>query len=118
MNYRATKIRVICDEETVREWAAYMRAHIDEASMALRNEGVRHEMWFMGRDPSLFVIGVMDVDDVAASRQVAVKSRLSVDEVHRGFKAFWDKDSLQTLAVDRTEVPRFEDCELLFEVRS
>jgi Family of unknown function (DUF6176) len=86
MNYRATKIRVTCDEEVVREWASHMLAHIDEVSLALRNEGARHEMWFMGKDSSLFIIGVMDVESLAASQAIAAKSQLSVDEIHRRFK--------------------------------
>jgi hypothetical protein len=83
MNYQATKIRLTCDEGTVRAWSAYMLDHIDEVSLALRNESVRHEMWFMGRDPSLFVIGIMDVDDAAASQAIAARSWLGVDEVHK-----------------------------------
>lgn len=27
-----------------------MLDHLDDVSISLRNEGVRHEMWFMGRD--------------------------------------------------------------------
>ncbi|WP_366511795.1 hypothetical protein, partial [Mesorhizobium sp.] len=74
-----------------------MRDHRDEVSLALCNEGVRHEMWFLRRDSSLFVIGVMDVDDIAASRAVTVKSQLSVDEVHRRFKRCWDPRSIETI---------------------
>ncbi|GLS35047.1 hypothetical protein GCM10010869_06350 [Mesorhizobium tianshanense] len=106
-----------CDEKTVREWTSYMRDHGDEVSLALRNEGVRHEMWFMGHDSSLFVIGVMDVDDIAASRAVAAKSELSVDEVHRRFKRSWDARSIEALCIDRASAPHFKECELLFEAR-
>jgi hypothetical protein len=118
MNYRATKIRLTCDERTVREWASYMLDNNDEVVLALRNEGVRHEMWFMGRDSSLFVIGVMDVDDAAASRAVAAKSRLNVDEVHRRFKRHWERGGLETLSIDPACIPSFGGCELLFEARS
>ncbi|PSJ61559.1 DUF6176 family protein [Pseudaminobacter soli (ex Li et al. 2025)] len=117
MNYRATKIRVTCDEEVVREWASYMLAHIDEVSLALRNEGVRHEMWFMSRDSSLFIIGVMDVESLAASKAIAANSRLSVDERHRRFKDFWDRSSFETLPIDPAKAPSFEACELLLEAR-
>jgi hypothetical protein len=115
MNYLATKIRVTCDETTVRAWAAYMIEHLEEVSAALRNENVRHEMWFMGRDCSLFIVGVMDVDDHAASQAVAAKSGLSVDEVHKNFKAHWDKDSAERLSIDPARIPRLDDCEFLFE---
>jgi hypothetical protein len=118
MNYQATKIRLTCNERTIREWSAYMLDHIDEVSLALCNEGVRHEMWFMGRDTSLFLIGVMDVDDAAASRAIAARSQLGVDEAHRRFKRHWDKRSLQKLSIDRGRIPAFDDCELLFEARS
>lgn len=64
MNYRATKIGLTCGEPIVRAWASYMMEHLDEVVTALRNENVRHEMWLMGRDTSLYVIGVMDVDDL------------------------------------------------------
>ncbi|WP_353645094.1 DUF6176 family protein [Mesorhizobium sp. WSM2239] len=113
MNYLATKIRVTCDEVTVWAWAAYMTEHLDEVSLALRNESVRHEMWFMGRDWSLFVLGVMDVDDHPGSQAVSAKSELSVDEVHKNFKAFWS--SAERLSIDPAKSPRFEDCEFLFE---
>jgi hypothetical protein len=99
MNYRATKVRLTCDERTVREWTSYMLDHLDEVSLALRNEGVRHEMWFMGRDSSLFVIGVMDVDDIAASRAAAAKSELSVDEVHKRFKLLGMQEALRPYAL-------------------
>ena len=70
MNYRATKVPPVCGEGVVREWASYMIDHIDEASLALRNEGVRHEVWFLGRGSRLSVLGVMEVDDLAHSRPV------------------------------------------------
>jgi Family of unknown function (DUF6176) len=117
MNYRATKIRVTCDEEAVREWSSYMLTHIHEVSLALRNEGVGHEMWFMGRDSSPFIIGVMDVENLTASRAIAAGSRLSVDETHRRFKDHWDRASFETLGIDPARAPHFEDCELLFEAR-
>lgn len=98
MNYRATKIRLTCDERTVREWASYMLDHLDEVSVALHNEGVRH--------------------DIAASRAAAAKSELSIDVAHRRFKRHWDRKSMETLRIDPTAIPHFEGCELLFEART
>ncbi len=118
MNYRATKIRLTCDEPIVRAWASFMEEHLDEVSAALRNENVRHEMWFLGRDASLYVIGVMDVDDHRASQKVAAASSLKVDEVHRDFKKFWDRGSVLRLPINPATAPYFEECELLFEARS
>ncbi|ESZ11016.1 DUF6176 family protein [Mesorhizobium sp. M0923] len=119
MNYEAKKIRLTCGENIVRKWAAFMLAHLDEVSSALRQEGVRHEMWFMGVDgTSLFIIGVMDVDDKAASVAVSEKSHLSVDNVHRQFKAHWDRSTIEDLKVDPLHAPTFGDCELLFEARA
>lgn len=118
MKYRATKIPILCDEKVVRQWADYMCDHLDEVSISLRNEGVRHEMWFMGKGSSLFLIGVMDVDDIAASRAVAAQSGLSVDDVHRRFKAHWDKRSIETLSIEPSGTPNFPECELLFEAWS
>lgn len=118
MNYRATKIGLTCDEPTVRAWANYMVEHLEEISVALRNENVRHEMWFMGRDASLYIIGVMDVDDHHASQEAAAISNLEVDAVHRNFKAFWDRGRIEVLSINPAVIPQFDECELLFEARS
>ncbi|MCO5132653.1 MAG: DUF6176 family protein [Xanthobacteraceae bacterium] len=119
MNYQAKRIRLTCNETTVRDWAAFMLAHLDEMSVALRQEGVRHEMWFMGADEiSLYVIGVMDVDDKAASVAASEKSELSVDAVHRRFKAHWDRTRVEDIKVESRHPPTFDGCELLFEARA
>ena len=119
MNYQARRIRLTCGETTVRNWAAFMLAHRDEVSTALRQEGVRHEMWFMGADEiSLYVIGVMDVDDQADSVAASERSELSVDAVHRQFKTHWDRSSLEDLRIERSIPPSFDDCEMLFEARA
>lgn len=118
MSYQATKIRLTCDELIVRAWASFMKEHLDEVSAALRSENVRHEMWFLGRDTSLYVIGVMDVDDHRASQKIAAYSRLKVDEVHREFKKFWDRGSVLRLSINPATAPDFEECELLFEAHS
>jgi hypothetical protein len=34
-----------------------MLDHIEEVALSFRNEDVRHEMWFIGQDSSLFMIG-------------------------------------------------------------
>lgn len=116
-NYHATKIPLLCNEDTVRQWAGYMLQHLDEVASALRVEGVRHEMWLLGKDDALFVIGVMDVDEVTNAAVVPQKSRFGVDEVHKRFKAHWDSERAHRLAIDTTEEPTFPECELLFEAR-
>lgn len=93
-----------------------MLAHLDEVSLALRQEGVRHEMWFLGTDDiSPFLIGVMDVDDKPASVVISEMSSLSVDAVHRQFKIHWDRLSIEDLTIERLRAPTFDGCELLFE---
>lgn len=118
MNYEARKIRLTCGEYTVRDWAAFMLCRLDEVAFALRQEGVRHEMWFLGADDkSLFVIGVMDVDDKAGSVAVSETSHLSVDIAHRQFKTHWDRSSIEDLKIEPRHAPIFDHCELLFEAR-
>jgi len=118
VNYSAKKIYLNCDEHIVRDWADFMRHHQDEIVRSLTQENVRHEMWFMGRDDALYVIGVMDVDDLAASSKIAVQSALEVDKVHRAFKAHWNRDHIETLTIDPSRAPNFANSELLFEART
>lgn len=119
MNYAAKKIYVNCDEQVVRAWAAYLQANRHEVVHALRQEHVRHEMWFLGQDEKgLHVIGVMDVDDAAASSAISQKSDLSVDRVHRAFKAHWDRNRVEDLSIDRAVAPKFEHCEVLIDVQA
>ena len=118
MNYSARKIYLTCDEHPLNEWAAFMRAHLDQVAESLRDEKVRHEMWFSGRDEGgLFVIGVMDVDDHQASNTVTTASTLEVDQVHRAFKKHWDRARAQDLDIAKTHAPIFEHCALLFEAK-
>ncbi|MCF6112190.1 hypothetical protein [Mesorhizobium muleiense] len=72
----------------------------------------------MDRDSTLFVIGVRDVDDIAASRAAAAKSELSINVAHRRFKRHWDRKRMGTPRIDPTAIPHFEGCELLFEART
>ena len=118
MSYTARKIYLTCDESVVHDWAAYMRAHLDEVVRSLRQEQVRHEMWFQGRDHhGLFLIGVMDVDDHAKSAAVAAASTLGVDLVHRQFRQHWDRARTQDLDIAPEASPVFANCTLLFEAR-
>ncbi len=119
MNYSAKKIFLTCDEKPVRDWAAYMQAHTDEVIQSLSQEQVRHEVWYLGnQDGSLYLIGVLDVDDHALSSAIAQKSLLSVDKVHQQFKAHWDRASIVDLGVAPDRPPAFPGCELLLEARS
>jgi hypothetical protein len=117
MNYAARKIYLTCDRDTLNEWAAYMRDHIEEVALSLRNEGVRHEMWFSGEDRAgLYVVGVMDTDDQQTSARIAGMSCLEVDRVHREFKTHWDRSKIQELDIASDRAPTFDDCILLFDV--
>lgn len=118
MNYQAKKIFLTCSENTVREWAAFMNRHKNEVAQSLLQEGVRHEMWLMGRNQNqLYIIGVMDVDDRTASSKIAKQSMLSVDKVHREFKTHWDRSKMEDLKIDPLRPPNFAECELLIDVR-
>lgn len=50
MNYIAKKIRLNCNENTVRAWSTYLTAHMDEVEQSLRKEGVQHEVWYFAND--------------------------------------------------------------------
>ena len=71
MSYRAVKIPLSCDEMRVRRWSDYMLMHMHEVLEALRQEGVRHEAWYLCRGEPLCVIGIMDLVDDYLSRSVA-----------------------------------------------
>lgn len=118
MGYGAKKIYLTCDRTVVRGWSDYMTTHADEVSQSLAQEGVRHELWYLGEDAGgLFVIGVMDVDDAAAAARVAGSSTLSVDAVHREFKRSWDRTRVEELPIDPTREPSFAEHELLIDAR-
>lgn len=118
MNYAATKIYLTCDQAVLDAWTAYMLGHLEEVGASLRQERVRHEMWFCGNDAGgLFIIGVMDVDDAPASVVIANASTLSVDQVHRDFKTHWDRARTTKLDISPSRPPVFENCILLFEAR-
>lgn len=118
MRYRAKKIYLSCDEQTVHAWSSYIRAHIDEAVRSLEAENIRHEMWFLGRDTGgLFLIGAADADDHERAAAAFARSELSVDAVHRAFKENWDRGRSMKLAVDPEREPRFDNCELLLDIR-
>ena len=118
MNYSAHKIYLTCNEGPLAAWAAFMRGHIEEVSESLRQERVRHEMWFSGQDQGgLFIIGVMDVDDHQASAAAANVLVLEVDRVHREFKKHWDRARTHKLDIAPRQAPVFDGYALLFEAR-
>ena len=118
MPYSAAKIFVTCDEAEVRKWADFMVANLSEVKQSLLNEGARHEIWYMGEEEgSIYLVGVMDVEDEAASAAVAAGSELAVDEVHRNFKQHWDRDRSSKLEIDPLVEPSFRELDLLFEAR-
>lgn len=129
MGYRAVRIPLSCDLSrdlsrdlacdlaTVRLWADHMRAHVDDVSASLRNEGVEHEIWFLYPGPPLCAIGVMKGDDAVAAAAVAARSTLSVDQVHRDFKAHWITSGIVGVAFAPDAPDPFPGCELLFEAR-
>ena len=118
MNYSAKKIYVTCGRKEVGEWAAYMRAHAGEVRQSLCQELVRHEAWYLGEDKDgLYLIGVMDVDDQRASAAIAATSSLSIDQVHREFKRYWDRARVTRLNIPADQIPTFDTCKVLLDVR-
>lgn len=118
MAYRAVKIPLSCNLATVHRWADYMRAHMDEVAASLRQEGVRHEAWYLGTEQPLFVIGVMDVADMAKASQAAETSSLSVDQAHRDFKRHWIRAGITPVTYQPDADDPFPGYTLLFEARS
>lgn len=117
MSYRAVKIPLSCDEMRVRRWSDYMLMHMHEVFEALRQEGVRHEAWYLCRGEPLCVIGIMDVVDASLSRSVASNSTLSVDQVHRDFKRHWVRSGITMVPLDPANNQPVAACELHFEAR-
>lgn len=118
MNYTAKKIYLTCSEAIVREWAEYMTRHADEVRQALRQESVRHEMWLLGREAtSLYLIGIMDVGDPVGAHRATQQSTLSVDRVHKQFKAHWDPKRISDVPIDRNAAPTFPGLEVLWDAR-
>lgn len=117
MTYRAVKIPLSCDLATVHCWSDYMRAHMDEVAASLRQEGVRHEAWYLGTEQPLYVIGVMDVADMAKASAAAGASSLSVDQVHRDFKRHWVRADITPVTYQPDTDDPFPGCVLLFEAR-
>jgi len=70
----------------VREWAAELVRRADEVMATLREETVRLESAFLeeGKDGD-FLVYVMRVDDLAASRAAAERSTHAIDAYHRAF---------------------------------
>ncbi len=113
---KAKKIYLTCNEAEVSAWAGYLNAHAGEVEQSLRQEGVRREMWFSGRDEGgLFVIGIMDADDAAHSARVAASSALSVDTVHRAFKTHWDRTRISDFELPSPFSGNLENCDCLMD---
>ncbi|HVJ55559.1 MAG TPA: DUF6176 family protein [Aliidongia sp.] len=116
MNYSARKTYVTCDRPTIDRWSDYLNGHLDEGRLSLSQEGVRHELWWVGQDDGgLFLIGAMDLDDYEKALAVFRASTLSVDQVHREFMKHWGPRV--EIEIDRAAAPRFPDCELLIDLK-
>lgn len=118
MPYLAKKIPVSCDESTVFEWVAFMKANLTEVQTSLRQEGVLHEQWYLKREKDgLTLVGVMNVADSDVARKAANASVLEVDKVHRAFKKYWVKGKICDVDIDPDGPPNFTGHELLIDVR-
>ncbi len=116
MRYRARKIYVSCDRAAIARWADYLNGHREESKQSLAQEGVRHEVWWLGQDADgLFLVAALDVEDPEKARAIFEASTLSVDRVHRDFMKHWDRRI--DLDIEGSSVPAFPDCELLIDLR-
>ncbi|MEI9985958.1 MAG: DUF6176 family protein [Aliidongia sp.] len=116
MNYIARKRYVTCDRSAIDRWAAYLNEHLEEGAESLAQEGVRHEIWWAGKDDEgLFLVCAMDVDDIDRAWAVFNASTLSVDQVHREFMKHWGRRV--EIEIDRSKAPSFPEYELLIDAR-
>jgi hypothetical protein len=72
---------------TVREWAAHIAAHRDEALKSLEAEGVSIESVFLeSTDEGDFLIYYMRATSVEHAQVVASASTSEIEQYHRAFK--------------------------------
>lgn len=90
----------------VREWAAFINAHREEALATLKNEGVTIESFFLVRlEEKDYLIGLMRAKSMEKA-DAAVKQSLSeIDAYHRSFqKDTWAKGNRGELLVDLSRI--------------
>jgi hypothetical protein len=74
-------------EERVRQWAAFLSRHRDEANETLRNEGVDIESWFeVALDGKRYLLCYIRAASIQEAEAVAGRSTSAVDEYHQQFK--------------------------------
>ena len=74
-------------EQRVREWAAFLSRHRDEANETLRNEGVDIESWFdVALDGKRYLLCYIRAASMQEAEAVAGMSKSEVDEYHQQFK--------------------------------
>ena len=116
MNYRAAKIPVSCDETVIRQWVHDLTICPQTLKTALQREGVRHEVWYLGREHGKpFLIGVMDCDNHERAVQIFLESEHDIDRIHRAFTTHWLMDDIEQLDVSPQHEPRYPQYEKLFE---
>ncbi|MBF8179202.1 MAG: hypothetical protein K2Y13_01120 [Burkholderiaceae bacterium] len=86
----------------VREWAAYIAAHREEALRTLEAEGVVIESVFLDTVEGVdYLVYYMRAPSLKKAEVVAVKSLADVDLYHQNFKkTTWEKVSRLELLVD------------------
>ncbi|MDR2213425.1 MAG: DUF6176 family protein, partial [Pseudomonadales bacterium] len=73
--------------ERVREWAAYLNQHKDEALQTLKNEGVMLESWFLTKiDGKDYLFAFMRAESMERAREAVKNSSFVVDAYHQQFK--------------------------------
>jgi hypothetical protein len=87
----------------VREWAAYIATHKDEALQTLAAEGVVIESVFLDSvaNDADYLIYYMRAPSLEKAEEVAAKSLAGIDQYHKNFKQMpWEKLTRLELLVD------------------
>ena len=74
-------------EQRVREWAAFLSRHREEANETLRSEGVDIESWFeVTLDDKRYLLCYIRAESIKQAEAVAGRSKSAVDAYHEQFK--------------------------------
>lgn len=86
----------------VREWAAHISAHGEEAIQTLQAEGVSIESVFLeSSDRGDFLVYYMRTASIEHAQAVAGKSTMAIDQYHNDFKReCWDEVDKLELLID------------------
>jgi len=67
------------DVPVIREWLASLAERRDELRESYRNQGTRHELFFLVRAPDPVLVLISELDDVEQGSVTFLRSRLPLD---------------------------------------